>query len=273
MTNGDGWRYVILHRWLRIPCQLSIRYKRLRRPFAVTYVFIHGLADTGRLWRPIITLLPKSSNYIVVDLLGHGQSQQPGDESVYSASEQARHVLATCIRAGVTGPVVLVGHSFGALVAAEFSHMYRGVVRQAVLVSPPIYRDETGNRRDLLRQDELLRKLYRQTLKQPGLVVASYDLGNKLGALGFSKTQLSKKDFAGFSGTLRAGIISQRAGRLLARTKIPTAIIYGRFDPLLVPRNFTALARKNDRIELYPLATAHSVRERTVKKILQVLGV
>lgn len=267
----NSWRDRIVHRWLRIPYRLSVRYKRLRRPFATTYVLIHGLADTGALWQPLLAQLPKQSNYIVVDLLGHGESPQPHDESIYRASEQARHVLTTCVAAGLSGPVVLIGHSFGALVATEFSHMYRGIVRQEVLVSPPIYRDETGSRRDWLRQDKLLRSVYRQVLKTPNLVVAGYELGDKLGALGFSHTQLSKNTFAGFENTLRAGVISQRTGRLLRHITIPTTIIYGRLDPLLVARNFTALARVNSCITVRPLSTGHAIRERTLREIVAVI--
>jgi len=267
----NGWRDRIVHRWLRIPYRLSVRYKRLRRPFTTTYVLIHGLADTGALWQPLLAQLPKQSNYIVVDLLGHGESPQPHDESIYRASEQARHVLATCVATGLSGPVVLIGHSFGALVATEFSHMYRGIVRRAVLVSPPIYRDETGNRRDWLRQDKLLRSVYRQVLKTPDLVVAGYELGDRLGALGFSRTQLSKSTFTGFENTLRAGIISQRTGQLLRHITIPTTIIYGRLDPLLVARNFTALAQVNSCITVRPLSTGHAIRGRTLREIMTVI--
>ena len=252
----NGWRDRIVHRWLRIPYRLSVRYKRLRRPFTTTYVLIHGLADTGALWQPLLAQLPKQSNYIVVDLLGHGESPQPHDESIYRASEQARHVLATCVATGLSGPVVLIGHSFGALVATEFSHMYR---------------DETGNRRDWLRQDKLLRSVYRQVLKTPDLVVAGYELGDRLGALGFSRTQLSKSTFTGFENTLRAGIISQRTGQLLRRTTIPTTIIYGRLDPLLVARNFTALAQVNSCITVCPLSTGHAIRGRTLREIMTVI--
>ena len=271
MASDDGWWHDIVHRKLRVPYQLSVRYKRMHRPFATTYVLIHGLADTGRLWKPLLDQLPEESNYLVVDLLGHGQSKHPLDEQVYSASAQARHVLATCLRSGLTGPVVLIGHSFGSLVAVEFSHAYRGIVQQAVLVSPPIYRDETSDRRAWLQQDKLLRELYRQALKKPGAVVAGYDISSKLGTLGFSQTELTKRNFAGFEGTLRAGIISQSAGRHLRRTIIPTTIIYGMFDPFLVTRNLVTLAKANPQIKLKALPTAHSVRTRTFRAVLTAI--
>ena len=265
-------QHTIIHRWLRIPYRLSVRYKRMSRPFATTYVLIHGLADTGELWRSLLDRLPPDSNYIVVDLLGHGASKYPNDQSVYSASEQARYVLATCVSAGLSGPVVLIGHSFGGLVAVEFSHKYHGIVQQVVLVSPPIYRDETSSKKKRLRQEALLRAFFRQALKKPDLVVAGYDLSGKLGALGFSQTKLTKDKFAGFESTIRAGIISQRAARYLRWTDTPTTIIYGRLDPFVVSRNFVALARKNKAITLRALPTSHAVRERTFKEILKVIS-
>ena len=273
ITKRHSWWHTIIHRWLRIPYQLSIRYRRIRRPFATTYVLIHGLADTGALWQPLIKKLPAGSNYLVVDLLGHGKSKHPVDDSVYSASKQARHLLATCLRAGMSGPVVLIGHSFGGLVAVEFAHAYKGIVKQVILVSPPIYRDETGRRRDWLRQERLLRGVYRQALKQPGVVAAGYDISSNLGMLGFSQTNLKKEAFEGFEGTLRAGIINQRAGRYLKDTTVPTTIIYGLLDPLLVVRNFTTLARANQHITTKGLPTGHAMRERTLKEVLRAIAV
>ncbi len=262
----------ILHQWLRLPYVLSIRYKRMKQPFKVTYVFIHGLADTGALWKPLIDKLPKNSNYIVVDLLGHGNSKYPDGDDMYRAAKQAQNVLTTCLRAGLSGPVVLVGHSFGALVATEFAHSYRGIVRRMVLVSPPIYRDETKGKKVQLQQDEILRGVYRQLLKQPNVIIKGYQLGGKLKLKGFSTIKIGEENYAGIAGTLRAGIISQRSEERLAKTTIPTTIIYGRFDPLLVPHNFTLLKRDNPNITVKVLATAHAVRDSTVKAILRAIA-
>ena len=261
----------VLHRWLHMPYQLSIRYKRIRWPFSTTYVFLHGLADTGDLWKPMLADLPQKSNYIVVDLLGHGNSPNPSGDIIYSAEEQARNVMATCIRAGVTGPIVLVGHSFGSLVAVEFSHHYRGITQQMILISPPIYRDETKEGTTRHRQDTLLRNAYEQVLKHPEAIIRGYALGTKLRAVGFSHIQLNWDNFNAFAGTLRSGIISQHTGRYLLHSKCPTTIVYGRFDPVLVPRNFTKLARANHHITLKSLPTSHAITKRTVRTVAQLI--
>src|SRR5690606_2719554 len=150
---------------------------------------------------------------------GHGASPYPAGDTIYSASEQARNVMATCIRAGLTGPVVIVGHSFGALVAVEFAHHYKGIVRQLILVSPPIYRDESKEGGARLRQEKLIHSMYEQFLSRPNAVMKGYALAEKLKAAGFTRTQLDNESFVGFAGTLRSGIMSQQASQHLLKTK------------------------------------------------------
>lgn len=272
MAAKRKFRDQILHKMLHVPYRLRVRYKRLRRPFAVTYVFIHGLADTGELWQPFIENVPANCNYIVVDLLGHGGSYLARTRRMYSAREQARHLLATCLTNGLSGPVVLVGHSFGSLVAIEFASMYKGIVKRCILVAPPIYRDSSQTGAARLRQDNLLREIYRQALKTPKAVVAGYDLYSKLGLAGFSETQLTQDNFSAFSDTLLAGIISQNASRKLAETRIDTDIIYGKLDPFIVEKNLKHIAEKNQRVTLHSLTTAtHAIRQRTRKVIVSYM--
>ena len=61
MAAKRKFRDQILHKMLHVPYRLRVRFKRLRRPFAVTYVFIHGLADTGELWQPFIENVPANT--------------------------------------------------------------------------------------------------------------------------------------------------------------------------------------------------------------------
>ena len=261
----------IVHHWLRLPYTLSVRHKRLKKVFGTTYVLIHGLADTGDLWKPLLDKLPKDANYFVVDLLGHGNSAHPDGDDIYSAQRQAHNLLKTYLKTGMSGPVVLIGHSFGGLVASEFARGYRGIVKQLILVSPPIYRDESQDKKDQLRQEKILRDVYRQFVKKPDLLMHGYGLVNKLRLMGFSKIKFNKENYIGIIGTLRSGIIDQQAGKRLARSTVPTTIIYGRLDPLLVPSNFTALKGQNSNINIVPLVTGHAMRDVTIKAILKVL--
>ena len=96
MAAKRKFRDQILHKMLHVPYRLRVRYKRLRRPFAVTYVFVHGLADTGELWQPFIENVPANCNYIVVDLLGHGDSYLAQTRRMYAERSEERRVGKEC---------------------------------------------------------------------------------------------------------------------------------------------------------------------------------
>lgn len=257
-----------LHGFLKIPYQLHIRYKRIKSPLSETYLLIHGLADTGELWQPLLAELPKDANYVVIDLLGHGKSKMPKNKS-YSAVEQARNVRLTYLGLGVVGPLIVIGHSFGSLVAIELAKRHKRQVKQLVLCSPPIYRDPSSGKLSKLRRESILRDIYSQLVGQPRAVIAAYSLATKFKLAGFSKTRLTEDNFEAFTETLKGGIISQTAGKHLAETTVPTQIIYGALDPVVVPSNLAKLAKENSHISVKMLATSHAVTKTTLKAILQ----
>lgn len=262
----------VLHGLFRLPYRLNVRHKRIKNPFNTTYLLIHGLADTGEAWKPLLDRLPKDSNYVVFDLLGHGLSKRPKSSDFYSAYRQAINVRFTYASLGLVGPVVLVGHSFGSLVAAEFAYHFFRKTKRLILCAPPVYRDPVAGRGLRLRQESILREIYRQLVKLPKSVVRMYNVATRLNLLGFSKVELSEENFTSFEGTLRAGIISQTAGKHLANMQIPTRIIFGIADPFIVAGNLSKLAKINPNITIKTLAGTHAVRESTLKAILSSIN-
>lgn len=266
-TAGDT-----LHKLLRLPYKLHIRYKNIKNPFGTTYILVHGLADTGEMWKPLLDRLPKDSNYMVVDLLGHGRSKHPKHRDLYSAYRQAINVRFTYASLGLVGPVVLIGHSFGSLVASEFAYHFFRKAKRLILCAPPVYRDPVAGRGLRLRQESILREIYRQLVKLPKSVVRMYHVATRLNLLGFSKVELSEENFTGFEGTLRAGIIGQTAGKHLTNIQIPTRIIFGIADPFIVVGNLSKLAKINSNITIKTLAGTHAVRENTFRAILSAIN-
>jgi pimeloyl-ACP methyl ester carboxylesterase len=101
-----------------------------------TILFIHGMTFTGRTWDPIVTRLADRFRCISVDLPGHGASRGSGADPRVVCSR----IYATLSAAGVQDPVVVVGHSAGALMATGYATVYptAGVVNvdQTMLVAP-----------------------------------------------------------------------------------------------------------------------------------------
>ena len=92
-----------------------------------TLVFVAGLGGTTRYWETRVTELAQEHRIVLVDLLGFGRSPKPWVKySVERHVDALRRVLAPL------GPVTLVGHSLGALIAASTSSLWDVVYRHDV---------------------------------------------------------------------------------------------------------------------------------------------
>ena len=259
----------VIHRWLRIPYALHVRKKRLRKRTSVTYIFIHGLGDTGELWEPLLKKLPENVNYVTVDLLGFGDSKKP-EWARYNATMQARSLLMTFTRLGIVGDVVVIGHSLGGLVAVEVAYRYPLYVRKLVLCSPPIYDSDFSPSTKKLHQDTL-NHLYRDVSKSPNLVMNAYALGKRLRIVNQS-LKVTPETLPAFMSSLQASIVNQNTLKLIGQLKMPIVIIDGLFDVLTVNQVLKEIAKNNDNIQLITINTSHIINKTYAKKILEVLG-
>lgn len=258
------------HRWFGIPYSLNIRHKRRIRKAQTTYLFLHGLGDTGDLWKNLVGKLPKNVNYLTFDLLGFGDSARP-KWAKYDARAQARSVLATYLKQGITGPVTVIGHSLGALVAVEFARRYPLLTQELVLCSPPIYEKPSGSRIPK-RQEDILRSIYRKVSKTPKLIVHGYGLGRRI-RLFTNSLNVVDENVDVFVKSLNASIINQRTIDDIARLNKPITILNGLLDPLVVRPNLVKLTKNNDNIKLIDVPASHSVVGLYEKAILKVLSV
>jgi pimeloyl-ACP methyl ester carboxylesterase len=90
-------------------------------------VAVHGLGQTGWIWSPVARRLggPRGPlRFVAMDLRGHGLSDAPTEEGAYDLDVLAEDVRAVAEGSGSIGGgagvegIVLVGHGFGAIVAA-----------------------------------------------------------------------------------------------------------------------------------------------------------
>ncbi|WP_243420483.1 alpha/beta fold hydrolase [Micromonospora globispora] len=100
---------------------------------ALPMVLVHGLAVSHRYLTPLALTLSATHPVYVPDLPGFGLTERP--RTAYDVSAHAAH-LAAWLEAYRLAPVCLVGHSFGAEVAAALAARRPDLVRALVVAGP-----------------------------------------------------------------------------------------------------------------------------------------
>lgn len=104
-------------------------------------LLVHGSAATGTEW---LAALPALSQHFTVYIMERRGRAPSGDNAIWSIDREVEDVAA--IIAAIGEPVVLVGHSFGALVAVQ--GMASGGLRdisRVILYEPPAFAGRNPN--------------------------------------------------------------------------------------------------------------------------------
>ena len=105
-------------------------------------VFLPGLANTTRYWDSRVMPLAHEHRLLLLDPLGFGRSPKPW--TTYSVE---RHVAEINRVLAPRGPVTLVGHSFGAILAVAYASRFPHAVRSLVLIGLPAFHSEAEAKR------------------------------------------------------------------------------------------------------------------------------
>lgn len=113
---------------IRPTCTLHYEDTGGERP---ALVFLHGWCDGSPSWSAMLQAFAGQYRCLAPDMRGHGRSGQPRDHG-YSLEALSNDVVAICETAGVANPV-LIGHSYGGLLAALTADRYPGFPRAIVV--------------------------------------------------------------------------------------------------------------------------------------------
>ena len=171
-------------------------------------VLVHGLSQTAWIWAPVARRLPAAVHTVAMDLRGHGLSDAPTETGAYDLPMLAGDVIAVAEGSTVLddGPVTLVGHGFGGIVAAEAARELGSRCRALVLVDGGWESLESTTGMDA---DEFLRGL-----DEPPEVLASLDAFLADRAAFDPATWDADQDRAA-----RATVVETHAGRVVPATR------------------------------------------------------
>jgi pimeloyl-ACP methyl ester carboxylesterase len=259
----------LIHKWLRVPYTLAVRYNQRPKKSRAAILFIHGIGNTGDAWHDVIAKLPDDVTIYSIDLLGFGDSPKP-EWAKYNTSTQAQSIIATLLKLQVNRRLIIVGHSLGALVAVEVARRYPMLVKSLVLCSPPFYRPTGGGRYYGAVKDRSLRQLYHEVRKHPKQFVQIAQLAFKAGLLN-TAFNLNDENIASYVASLEASIINQDSLAHALQLKKPITIFQGLLDPVVNGANLRYLAKNNTNVSLKTVAAGHDVRGLYVGQVVKEL--
>ena len=216
----------------------------------LTLVFVHGIADdSSRFVKPISylegTTSLKNIRFVCFDLLGSGKSTK-SDKLNYDFKEQLEALSNSIEALKIKTPLVLVGHSMGCLISSRFADKHKRMVKELILISPPVFRPEEFESPKMAAGKEGFKQL--MILKDPKY----------------------RKDKA-FNNELEKIVFNKKNYDIYARLTRPTTIIYGAADKIIATYNIPGLLKLNPKITAIKTPGTHGVGHDKYPKMVPVL--
>jgi cis-3-alkyl-4-acyloxetan-2-one decarboxylase len=257
-------RDTLLHKWLRLPHLLNVGFDNHAPQPKATVVLVHGLANSHAMWGKVIQQLDTSHVRVIsVDLLGFGASPKPIWQT-YSTTIHARSLWLTLQRLRVKSPLVIVGHSLGALVAIQYASRYKRGLHSLLLCSPPFYKPTelpASVRIGRPKQpDDAYHLLYRNSRYRQEITVRLAKI-IKAARLASKHFVVNDETLPAIVGSLEMSIENQTSLEDAKRLRLPIHLLYGQFDPLIIKHHFQELKRANRHVILRKILAAHEVSE------------
>ncbi|MFA6027577.1 MAG: alpha/beta hydrolase [Patescibacteria group bacterium] len=100
-----------------------------------TLLFVHGLSGSSSAFLPYEKKFKEKYNVVSLDLRGHGKSIKHNKYEEYTLSKFANDIN-DLIEYLKLENIILIGHSFGALIVLEFLSSYQNKIKAVVFLSP-----------------------------------------------------------------------------------------------------------------------------------------
>lgn len=263
----------------------TLFHKTLKQPYklavsddigeGIPVVFLHGIASSSITWRNVLPLMPSGYRAVTIDLLGFGDSPKP-DWAQYTVEDHARAVAKTIKKLHLKQKPIIVGHSMGSLIATSLASRHPELVNNLVLCSMPIYvsEDSSHSLETYKKTDAVVNnayfKAYQAFAERPDFTLKGAEKIAKL-AGNDTSFRLDKTTWIPFKESLKNTIERQNTMAIVAKLTMPIAIVYGRFDILVISKYFKELARKQTNITLYPVNSRHEITPNYAKKVVEVI--
>lgn len=188
---------------------LNINYVRYGNKKNDTVVLLHGWGQNIQMMRPIGDNL-KDKGVIIIDLPGHGKSDEP--KEVWSLDDFVEMIHDLLLKEKVENPI-LIGHSFGGKISLIYASKYK--VKKLVLFGSPFKVKKNPN--------SLKVKILKKIKSLPGMEKIAEKAKKHMGSV----------DYRNASPIMREILVKHvntDITDLVKKIKCPTIIIWGTND-------------------------------------------
>ncbi len=251
-----------------------IRYTYFRSPHSENppILFLHGFGAALGQWRYNLQPLNQNHPVYALDLLGFGASQKAAAN--YNVELWVQQVYEFW-RTLIGRPIVLVGHSLGAMVALTCATLYPEMVQGLVLLTVPASRQEVlpkgwqawiGNLESAFASPLLLKPLFHLLISRPALLrtllkaaYANPDIVTEELVTLFATPPQDRGACGVFCRLSKARTrrdFSLSVKEMLPQLTIPTLIVWGQQDRIIPITWGRQLAKLHAKIEFVEIAQA-----------------
>jgi pimeloyl-ACP methyl ester carboxylesterase len=114
----------------------GLRFGEQNGPPRPALIFLHATGFNARTYRALLAPLGEFWQILAVDLRGHGRTSLPLPTRAYTSWEVHAEDVLGLLDAHIPGPVILAGHSMGAIVALLAAARRPQTVRALCLIEP-----------------------------------------------------------------------------------------------------------------------------------------
>lgn len=199
-------------------------------------VMLHGYLSSSQYFKHIRERLATTHKIISLDLLGFGNSPKPRGN--YTYDEHLSAITRTLEHLGVSQPIILLGHSMGALIALRYAVINGDKVTKLLLFNPPLF----TNMQQMAENHKNTGRHYRIMLYSPArhgywkaLKLVPHTRSARRPAINFADTiSMSKHAREGSYKNILGGseIFSD-----LRKATMPVLLINGRYDRAVYMEN------------------------------------
>lgn len=262
-------RTKLLYKMFHFPIRMKVAKRRRVKHPRLTVVMLHGISATSDTWDTTLRQLAKNPDmndieFIALDLLGFGKSLQ-SDWLDYDYTDYNEALATTLRHLKIQTPIVLIGHSMGSLISANFANSGKSPVEiiGLILVSPPILLPEEIAKLPDKVYTKSYSSLYRLAKDQPAIGAIANFIQR------FSNFDSKYLKTPAFARSMDNVILNQQNYQTFKKLKIPTLIIHGHFDPLVMYSNLKRVADQNPTyVHLTSVIGHHDISAQKRMKIL-----